>query len=61
MGGINIERDALLDNKGTLIVTGNSAKYGGGIYIDGGTIQDSTAGVTGNTATAEGNDIYNAP
>ena len=56
-GGIYIDGGSL-ENKGTLIVTGNSAKYGGGIYNDGGTIQGSTAGVTGNTATVEGNDIY---
>ena len=63
-GGIYIEKNGSLfiANKGTLTVTGNSAKYGGGIYIDGGTIQGSTAGVTGNTATVAGTeDIYPVP
>jgi len=56
-GGIYIEEGGSLENSGELTVTGNSAKYGGGIYINGGTIQGSTAGVTGNTAT-EGDNIY---
>jgi fibronectin type 3 domain-containing protein len=39
-------------------ITGNSASYGGGVYVNGGTFTMSGGTINGNTASASGSGVY---
>ena len=57
-GGMYIA--GIVDFHGSTSITGNSAKYGGGIFIDdGGSLTMSGGDITGNSATLKGGGVYN--
>jgi len=55
---VDFELGDLVDLSGALLVRGNSAQQGGGVYVEGGDPALTALAVTSNTATGDGGGFY---
>ncbi|MBN2001867.1 MAG: right-handed parallel beta-helix repeat-containing protein [Anaerolineae bacterium] len=55
---VNFDLGALADLSGALLVRGNSAQRGGGIYVEGGSPALAALAVVSNSATLDGGGLY---